>query len=96
MSVIYQVFSVFQLHYVKFIENRDLKKTNLIRDRVKRLCILNTRKKGKTAKLPKVKLDFARRSFYFLGASFFNSLPLNLRNIDSRVLFRKALDDYYL
>ena len=34
--------------------------------------------------------------FIFLGASIFNSLPLSLRNINSRVLFRKALDDYYL
>ena len=57
---------------------------------------LNTRNNGKTAKLPKVRLDFARRSFYFLGASIFNLLPLSLRNINSRVLFRKALDDYYL
>ena len=36
---------------------------------------LNTRNNGKTAKLLKVKLDFARRSFYFLGALIFNSLP---------------------
>ena len=57
---------------------------------------LNTRNSGKTARLPKVKLGFARRSFYFLGASIFNSLPLSLRNIHSRVLFRNALDDYYL
>ena len=57
---------------------------------------LNTRNSGKSARLPKVKLDFARRSFYFLGASIFNSLPLSLRNINSRVLFRNALDDYYL
>ena len=57
---------------------------------------LNTRNNGKTAKLPKVKLDFACCSFYFLGASIFNSLPLSLRNINSRVLFRRALDDYYL
>jgi len=49
---------------------------------------------GNTAKLPKVKLDFARRSFYFLGASIFNSLPLSLRNINSRILFWKALDDH--
>ena len=53
---------------------------------------LNTRNNGKSAELPKVKLDFARRSFYFLGAS----LPLSLRNINSRVLFRKALDHHYL
>ena len=56
----------------------------------------NTRNNGKTAKLPKVGLDFARRNFYFLGALIFNLLPLSLRNINSRVLFRKALDDYYL
>ena len=57
---------------------------------------LNTRNNGKTAKLPKVRLDFARRIFYFLGASIFNSLPLSLRKINSRVLFRNALDDCYL
>ena len=57
---------------------------------------LNTRNNGKAAKLPKVKLDFARRSFYILGASTFNSLPLSLRSINSRFLFRKALDDFYL
>ena len=34
--------------------------------------------------------------FYFLGTSTFNSLPLSLRNINSRVLFKKALDAYYL
>ena len=46
---------------------------------------INTGNNGKTAKLPKAKLDFARRSFYFLGASIFNSLPLGLRNINSGV-----------
>ena len=57
---------------------------------------LNTRNNGNTVKIPKVKLDFARRSFYFLGASIFNSLRLSLRNINSRILFSKALDDHYL
>ena len=56
---------------------------------------LNTRNNEEAAKLPKVKLDFARRSFYFLGASTVNSLPLTLRSINSRFLFRKALDDFY-
>ena len=48
----------------------------------------------KSTKLPKVKLDFVHRSF--LDALIFNSLPLSLRNINSRVLFRKALDDYHM
>ena len=38
----------------------------------------------------------ARRSFYFLVVSLFNLLPLSLRNINSKALFRKALDDFYL
>ena len=59
-------------------------------------ALLNTRNNGKTVKLPKIKLIFARHSFYFLGASIFISLPLSLRNINSRALFRKAFDDYYL
>ena len=42
---------------------------------------LNTRNNGKAAKLPKVKLDFECRSFYFLDASIFNSPPLSLRKI---------------
>ena len=58
--------------------------------------MVNTRNNGLTAKLPKVKLEFGRRSFYFLGAKIFNSLPGYLKNINSRVLFRKALDDFYL
>ena len=59
---------------------------------------LSTRSDGKTAKLPKVKLDFSFRSSYFLGASRIinNSFPLSSRNIITRVLFRKALDDQNL
>ena len=59
---------------------------------------LSTRGDGKTAKLPKVKLDFSFRSYYFLGASRIinNSLPLSSRNIITTVLFRKALDDQNL
>ena len=44
---------------------------------------------GKAAKLPKVKLDFARCSFYFLGGSLFNSLPLSLRKKKKKKNFKK-------
>jgi len=47
-----------------------------------------------TIALPKVKLDFARKSFYFLGASVFNSLPLEIKQIRSRVLVRDFLDHF--
>ena len=34
-----------------------------------------------TIGLPKVKLDFARKSFYFLGASAFDSYPLKIKQL---------------
>ena len=44
----------------------------------------DTRNSGTTIALSKVKLYFARRSFYFLGASAFNSLPLKIKQISGR------------
>ena len=41
------------------------------------------------------KMDSALRNS-ILGASIFISLPLSLRIINSRVFFRKTLDDYYM
>ena len=56
----------------------------------------NTRNSGTTIALPKVKLDFARKSFYFLGASIFNSLPLKIKQTSSRALFREFLDQFFV
>ena len=56
----------------------------------------NTRNSGTIIALPKVKLDFARKSFYFLGASAFNSLPLKIKQISCRILFRESLDQFFL
>ena len=54
----------------------------------------NKRNSGTTIALQKVKLDFARKSFFFLGASAFTSLPLKIKEISSRVLFRVSLDHF--
>ena len=56
----------------------------------------NTRNSRTTIALPKVKLDFARKSFYFLGASALNSLPWKIKQISSRVLFRESLESFYV
>ena len=56
----------------------------------------NTRNSGTTIALPKVKLDFARKSFYFLGASAFNFLPLKIKQISCRILFRESLDQFFV
>ena len=56
----------------------------------------NTRNSETTIALPKVKLDFARKSLYFLGASIFNSLPLKFKQTSSRTLFREFLDQFFV
>jgi len=55
---------------------------------------LETMGTWENSKTFKGQTSFACRSFFFkLGAYIFNLLPLSLRNINFRVLFRKALDD---
>ena len=39
----------------------------------------NSRNKGYSVKIPKVKSDFARQSFYFLGANIYNNMPIEIR-----------------
>ena len=39
---------------------------------------ISTRNNGKMTRIPKVKLDAARSSFYFQGALAFNNLPREL------------------
>ena len=56
----------------------------------------DTRNCRATVVLPKVKLEFARKSFYFSGANIFNSLPLKTRQTSSRVLFRQSLNELFL
>ena len=56
----------------------------------------DTRNCRATVVLPKVKLEFARKSFYFSGANIFNSLPLKTRQTSSRVLFRQYLNELFL
>ena len=49
---------------------------------------VNTRNRFSSIELPKMKLEFGRRSFSFLAASVFNSLPSDMRNLNSRLLFK--------
>ena len=60
------------------------------------VILAGMRNSGTTIALPKVKLDFARKSFYFLGASTFNSLPLKIKQTSSRELFREFLDQFFV
>ena len=51
----------------------------------------NTRNNDYCLRLPKVKLEVARKGFYFQGAMAFNKLPLHVRQINSIVHFKSAL-----
>ena len=50
-----------------------------------------TRNNGFIAALPKVKTEYGRRSFAFMGARIFNELPLNIRKTDDIKSFSAML-----
>ena len=43
---------------------------------------VNTRNNKLLVEIPRVKLSFAKNSFYFMGAKLFNSLPMRLRQTE--------------
>ena len=54
-----------------------------------------TRNNNHMVKLPRVKLEVARQSFYFAGGNLYNSLPLAIRKTEELTKFRKALSGYF-
>ena len=50
-----------------------------------------TRNRGCLINLPTIKLEYARRGFYFMGAKLYNELPLNIRSATSSEDFYKLL-----
>ena len=46
-------------------------------------------------KLPKVRLEFGKKGFYYQGAKIFNDLPVGVRSLTSRILFKKALKSHF-
>ena len=59
------------------------------------LSNINTRNNGLLVRLPKMKLEVARRSFYFQGGKCYNELPLELRNTDNINSFKNLLNEFY-
>ena len=54
----------------------------------------STKNNGIGIALPKVKLESARKGFYFQGGLIYNNLPLDIRQLKSIVLFRNALNGH--
>ncbi len=55
----------------------------------------HTRNNKYTLKLPRIKTEYARKSFMFMGANVYNELPLDLRKIESYKEFEKKLIEHF-
>ena len=53
-----------------------------------------TRKNNASLRLPLLRTEAARKSFLFQGPRFYNELPLEIRSLNSFVLFRSRLKEY--
>ena len=56
---------------------------------------MNTRNNKHCIKLPSVKLEVARRGFYFTGGTLYNSLPIDIRKIDSVNILQKKVSEFF-
>ena len=56
---------------------------------------MNTRNNKHCIRLPPVKLEVARRGFYFAGSTLYNSLPIDIRKIDSVNIFKKKVSEFF-
>ena len=50
-----------------------------------------TRNNGSMVDIPRIRLEVARASFYYQGASIFNKLPIELRKEKSHSKFMKSV-----
>ena len=54
-----------------------------------------TRNNAYLLRLPAVKTEYARRSFFFMGAKVYNELPIEVRKAENFHTFEKLLHDYF-
>ena len=55
----------------------------------------NTRNNRMLLRVPRVKLSFAKKSYYFTGVSLYNDLPLHIRKTEAQYTYKKLLNDYF-
>ena len=53
-----------------------------------------TRNANFLLKVPRIKLETARSSFYYMGVKFYNDFPLNLRKVESFKEFERLLKQH--
>ena len=55
-----------------------------------------TKNNEKLIRVPKIRLEAARKSFYFQSASKYNKLPVDIRDTDSIVIFKNSVRTHFL
>ena len=56
----------------------------------------NTRNNNYSIRLPRVKLELARQSFYLYGGKLYNELPMGIRKLDTVSEFKVALRSHFI
>ena len=56
---------------------------------------IGTRNKNISLKLPKVRTDYGKRTVKFLGAKFYNNLPLEMKRIENYEIFKNNLKCFH-
>ena len=54
-----------------------------------------TRNAENSLKMPKIRTEYARKSFYYTGAKTYNELPLKIRKITNATEYEKSLKDFF-
>jgi len=57
---------------------------------------IGTRNKGHLITLPKVRLNVAKDSFFFMGSKVYNMLPLEIRKEKSFDKFKLQVKEFYM
>ena len=55
----------------------------------------NTRNNEKMIRLPRIRTEYARKAFYYIGAKLFNSLPLKARSLQNTCEFKNFVSDLF-
>ena len=53
-----------------------------------------TRRNKTTLRIPRVKTEAAKKSFWFQGPACFNELPIDIRSLESFVAFKHRLQEH--
>ena len=54
-----------------------------------------TRNANNSLQLPKIRTEYARKSFYYTGAKIYNELPLKIRRSKNAIEYENSLKDHF-